>query len=79
MPRNPDPNQPDDDDLEIGQEPDDEEDDDSGDEPEDREQSVSRQPNPAPIREQEEEELAEADLLDQADVDDLKNGEGPDA
>lgn len=72
MLRHPDPVQPDDDDLVR--------DIDTGDEPEDREHQVARQMSPAPTREEEDEELAEADLLEKVIVDDdLAHMEGPDA
>jgi hypothetical protein len=76
MLRHPDPIQPDDDDLFSDLESDDE---DTGDEPEDPEHQVARQTNPAPIREEEEEELAEADLQKVIVDDDLAQMEGPDA
>jgi hypothetical protein len=53
-------------------------DDDLGDD-EEREYGVSHKPNPVPSREEEEEELAEADIMEKLDLDDMKEGEGPDA
>ena len=46
---------------------------------EDREHGVARRINPLPIREDEEEELSEADIMEELDDDDLKKMEGPDA
>lgn len=40
-------------------------------EDDDREHRVARRPNPLPAREEEEEELAEADILEELDLDDL--------
>jgi hypothetical protein len=38
--------------------------------PDDREHPVARRPNPLPFREEEEEELAAADILDELDLED---------
>jgi len=46
---------------------------------EDREHRVAHRVNPLPIREEEEEELSEADIMEELDDDDLKKMEGPDA
>lgn len=58
--------------------------DDEDDALEDREHSVAHRPNPLPIREEEEEELSEADIMEELDMeeldaDDLKQMDGPDA
>jgi hypothetical protein len=45
----------------------------------DPENSVSYRPGRLPARETEEEELAEADIMEILDLDDLKKMEGPDA
>ncbi|HMG24603.1 MAG TPA: hypothetical protein VK607_24875 [Kofleriaceae bacterium] len=54
--------------------PEDERDDDSDDQPDheadDREHRVAHRPNPLPSREEDEEELAEADILDELDLED---------
>ncbi|HEY6177265.1 MAG TPA: hypothetical protein VIX73_22565 [Kofleriaceae bacterium] len=41
----------------------------------DREQRVARRPNPLPAREEDEEELAEADILEELDLDDLDDSD----
>jgi hypothetical protein len=70
---------PDDDDLARGLPGDlDDDDETDADDESDDEHQVARQTKPEAIREDEEEELAEADLLEK-DVDDLKQMEGPDA
>ena len=46
---------------------------------EDRAHGVSRRPNRLPLREEDEEELAEADLMELLDLEDLERGPGPDA
>ena len=46
---------------------------------EDREYAVAHRPNPLPIREEEEQELSEADIMEELDFDDLKGMEGPDS
>jgi hypothetical protein len=50
----------------------------------DREIGVAHRPNPLPLREEEEEELSEADIMEELDMtaldaDDLAKMEGPDA
>jgi hypothetical protein len=42
----------------------------------DREHSVARRPNPLPNREEEEEELADADILQELDLDDFEDPDG---
>jgi hypothetical protein len=57
-------------------------DDDLDEDPEDdgRERRVVRRPNPLPSREEDEEELAEADILEEIDLDlDEIDNRGPDA
>ena len=41
----------------------------------DREQRVANRPNPLPAREEDEEELAEADILEELDLDDLEDAD----
>jgi hypothetical protein len=41
----------------------------------DREHCVANRPNPLPGREQDEEELAEADILEELDLDDLDDSD----
>jgi len=41
----------------------------------DREQRVAHRPNPLPAREEDEEELAEADILEELDLDDLEDAD----
>jgi hypothetical protein len=53
--------------------------DDAAEAPEDREHQVAHRPEPEPNREEDEEELAEADLLEKPDADHLMEFEGPDA
>lgn len=53
--------------------------DDDDDQAEEREQRVAHRVNPLPLREEEEEELSEADIMEELDIDDLKKMEGPDA
>jgi len=45
----------------------------------DRYQRIAYRPNPLPAREEEEEEIAEADIMEILDDDDLDKMEGPDA
>lgn len=59
--------------------PDGKDDADDADDIEDREHGVTHRPPPAPNREEEDEELAEADILQKLDDDELKQMEGPDA
>ena len=44
--------------------------DDEPDDDDDREHGVARRPNPLPSREEDEEELAEADILEELDIED---------
>jgi hypothetical protein len=53
----------------------DDRDDDLAREAEDRERSVAHRPNPLPAREEDEEELAEADILEELDLDDLEDND----
>jgi hypothetical protein len=57
-------------------EPDADEDDEDA---EDGEHRVAHKPDPLPTREQEEAELAEADIVEHLDLDDLERMDGPDA
>lgn len=41
----------------------------------DREHRVAHRPNPLPAREEDEEELAEADILEELDLDDLDDSD----
>lgn len=52
---------------------------DDDDEIEDREQGVAHRVNPLPMREEEEEELSEADIMEELDEDGLDKIKGPDA
>jgi hypothetical protein len=44
----------------------------------DREQRVANRPNPLPSREEDEEELAEADILEELDLDDFDDADDSD-
>jgi hypothetical protein len=66
-------------DRDPGREPDGDALDDDDDDDDDAEQGVARNPAAAPGREEEESELADEDILERLDLDDLEDMEGPDA
>lgn len=45
-------------------------------EPDDREHRVAHRPNPLPVREEDEEELSEADILEELDLEEFDRRDG---